>query len=46
MMSGLKNFGGFVGRVHIQTQRNQVFLINTASTIALKSGSVDVQVGM
>ena len=43
-MSGLKRFRGFGGK--IQIKRNQVFSINKASKIALKSGSVDGEVGM
>ena len=41
-MSGLKRFGGFGGK--IQIKRKQAFFINMASKIALKSGSVDVEV--
>ena len=43
-MSELKRFRGFDGKIHIK--RNQVFLKNKASKIALKSGSVDGEVGM
>ena len=43
-MSGLKRFRGF-GRKN-DIKRNQVISINKASKIALKSGSVDIEVGM
>ena len=41
-MSGLKRFRGFGGKLLIKS--NQVLLINKASKIALKCGSVDGEV--
>ena len=43
-MSGLKLFRKFGWKVHIK--KNQVLLINQASKIGLKFGSVDSEVGM